>query len=264
MKCLAGAVMYSKKVHALATEYGYWMLEWCDVVIGVALVEKHGFGQKRLQSFYDETRRGLSGMIGKYVPDRMFVDKWRGRVKGDCAERIIDGADTVIEVVAKRLAEIGIERDKLDSLEPKDNFNSKKRNEILCHAARQAWYEANGRRAVTLYVAYLLFYMNEQYGFGQKRLNELADSVIPLISGYLTDFFRGNIKIDNEMKKTLDGLHEKLAVHGIEFEEIPDEDRVNIQRKSVDDPITLCSAGEMSKYNDIMQEVKKQNMRRYI
>lgn len=226
MKCLAAAVMYSKKETALSTEYGMWLLEWCDTVIGVALAEKHGFGFKRLQEFYDDTRRGLSETVGNYTPERIFVNTCR-----------------------------------LNELIPIDNFDGKRRNEILCHAARKAWYELNGKRAILLYISYLMIYMNERHGFGKGRLNALMDEVNPKISRYLCDFLRGSISVDNEMKAEFERMHCRLASRGIEFEEMPNKDTVQVRRKTSESVIPMCSSKELYKFDEIMKEVKKQNPR---
>lgn len=263
MKCMANAVMYQRRENRLSTEYGYWMLEWCDTVIGVTLAENHGFGLKRLQQFYDETRNGLSDKMASYMPERIFVDKGRGREKGDIADRMNDGVDTTLDVITKELAYIGVDRTRLDELEPEKEFSGKTRRDILTHAARVGWYESNGRRAIKLYVAYLMTYMNERHGFGKKRLNELLDSVNPMIQKYLTDFLKGNYKLDNEMKAELDRMHDRLAIRGLEFEEMPEEDTVRVRSKSTESTPPICALNELDKYNEIMTEVKKQNMRRY-
>ena len=263
MKCLAAAVMYSKKETALSTEYGMWLLEWCDTVIGVALAEKHGFGFKRLQEFYDDTRRGLSETVGNYTPERIFVNKGRGREKGDSAYIMNDDVDTTVSVVLRQLGDIGLDTCRLDELIPIDNFDGKRRNEILCHAARKAWYELNGKRAILLYISYLMIYMNERHGFGKGRLNALMDEVNPKISRYLCNFLRGNISVDNEMKAELERMHCRLASRGIEFEEMPNEDTVQVRRKTSESVILMCSSKELYKFDEIMKEVKKQNLRRY-
>lgn len=65
MRCAAAAVAYSRRENRLMEEYGMWMLEWTDTVFGVTLREEYGFGHKRLQRFYDESRGGLTEMSGR-------------------------------------------------------------------------------------------------------------------------------------------------------------------------------------------------------
>lgn len=263
MKCLANAVVYQQRENRLSVEYGFWMLEWCDTVIGVTLVQKHGFGQKRLQQFYDETRDGLADKMASYMPERIFVDKGRGRQKGDKIDRMNDGVDTTLDVIERELEYHEITAEQLAALEPTDNFKGKTRRDILTHAARKAWYEANGQRAVRLYVGYLLLYMNERHGFGKKRLHELMNDIAPLISRYLSDFLMSDYKKDVAMKAELERMHDILESRGLEFETMPEENTVQVRRASTNNAMPMCSANEISKFNDIMQEVKKQNMRRY-
>ena len=84
-----------------------WLLEYVDVAFGVTLAESCGFREKRLQRFYDGNRNGLCEMVNANMPTAMFVDKGKGRRKGDSSDLIDDGVDTTEYMIKRELRNIG-------------------------------------------------------------------------------------------------------------------------------------------------------------
>lgn len=66
------------------------------------------------------------------------------------------------------------------------------------------------------------------------------------------------------MKKQLDELHTVLELHGIEMVEMPDEDSVMIRAGASDKPVKAAAVGSIADFDEIMQDVHKQNMRRIL
>ena len=66
------------------------------------------------------------------------------------------------------------------------------------------------------------------------------------------------------MKKQLDELHAVLELHGIEMVEMPDEDSVMIRAGASDKPVKAAAVGGIADFDEIMQDVHKQNMRRIL
>lgn len=266
MKCHAKQQLYSTLENRLSREYGMWMLEWIDTVFGVKLVEDKGFGYKRLQRFFDDTREGLCGKVETYTPERMFESGDRGRRRADDNARLNDGIDTTLDTIVRQLEAVGITEEQLDSkLAVTDTFNSKPhtRAEIAAHSARLAWYELNGKRAVKMYIGYILVYMHDIHGYGKQRLTALLESVSEPITGYMDNFLTANLRVDQSMKSELERLHGILAEHGIEFEEMPEEDTVMI-RNSTNQTPDICANNSMAEFDKIMQDVKKSNFRRIV
>lgn len=269
MKCYAAAVIYSKKENRLMTEYGMWMLEWCDTVIGVALHDEFGFGGKRLQRFYDNSRHTLTSMVTDYTPERMFEDNGKGRVKADERARITDGIETAQSVIDRELRAFGLADWQCKQLVPEDAFDEAKifrerKARVLSHAARKAWYEVNGRRTLKMYVGSILLYLHSESGFGINRAEKLYARIAPQIRGYIADFLMADMRIDQQMKKQLDNMHAILQEKGIEMVEMPDEDTVMIRAGAQAKPIQAASIENIAEYNKIMQDVKKANMRRVL
>lgn len=266
MKCHAKQQLYSTLENRLSREYGMWMFEWTDTVFGVKLVEDKGFGYKRLQRFFDDTREGLCGKVEAYTPERMFESSNRGRRKADSNALLNDGIDTTLDAIVRQLEAIGVAEELLDTkLAVVDTFSSKPhtRAETATHSARLAWYELNGKRAIKIYISYILLYMHDTHGYGEQRLTALLDSVSELITGYMANFLTANLTTDHAMKKELERLHGILAEHGIEFEEMPEEDTVMIRKSTSQTPV-ICANNSMAEFDSIMREVKKSNFRRIV
>ena len=265
MKCLAAQAAYQRKEKQLTTEYGMWLLEWCDTVFGVVLAKEYGFGQTRLQRLYDNNRTRIVKEVSDNIPDRMFVDDGKGRRRADENARLNDGVDNADYRAQQQLKLSGLKDWQFEEIEPEDKFGQiqhHKRNEILSHAARKAWYEMNGKRAIRVYVAHNLLYMRDEYKYGVERLNRLYELVAPYIKHYLERFLLGDIREDDKMRKELDEMHEKLVNRGIELEEVMPEDAVKVKRAGAE-TVQITSNNEISDYNKIMQEVKKQNLAKY-
>lgn len=268
MKCLAKKTQYQKAENALTTEYGMWLLEYVDVVFGVTLAENCGFREKRLQRFYDGNRNGLTEMVNDNMPTTMFVDKGKGRRKGDERARLTDGIETTQTVLDRELRAIGFADYELTALVPEDRFDAAKiyRDKKLrtaAHSARLAWYTVNGKRALKIYVASTLLYLRDEYKLGAGRLEKLYNIIAPKIRGYLESFLIADLAEDRRMKKQLDELHAVLERHGIEMVEMPDEDSVMIRAGASDKPVT-AAVGGIADFDEIMQDVHKQNMRRIL
>lgn len=173
MKCLAKKTQYQKAENALTTEYGMWLLEYVDVAFGVTLAENYGFREKRLQRFYDGNRNGLCEMVNANMPTAMFVDKGKGRRKGDSSDLIDDGVDTTEYMIKRELRNIGFSDCDFEALSPENRYNESERHtqlDVMSHNVRTAWYEANARRAVRLYAAYTLLYMHDTYNLRRGEI----------------------------------------------------------------------------------------------
>lgn len=234
MKCLAKKTQYQKAENALTTEYGMWLLEYVDVAFGVTLAENYGFREKRLQRFYDGNRNGFCEMVNANMPTAMFVDKGKGRRKGDSSDLIDDGVDTTEYMIKRELRNIGFSDCDFEALSPDNKYNENAHHtqlEIMSHNVRTAWYEANARRAVRLYAAYTLMYMHDTYNYGAERLNRLYALVAPQIKSYVERFLIGSRRVDRELHKELDEMHGKLEKCGLHLEEVVKEDVVTVSRK---------------------------------
>lgn len=259
MKCLAKKTQYQKAENALTTEYGMWLLEYVDVAFGVTLAENYGFREKRLQRFYDGNRNGLTEMVCANMPTAMFVDKGKGRRKGDSYDLIDDGVDTTEYMIKRELRNIGFSDCDFEALSPDNKYNENAHRtqlDIMSHNVRTAWYEANARRAVRLYAAYTLNYMHDTYNYGAERLNRLYALVAPQIKSYIERFLIGNRRVDKELHEELDEMHGKLEKCGLHLEEVVKEDTVTVRRKeppkeSKNPPIHL----DIGEYEKIMKEV---------
>jgi hypothetical protein len=248
MRCAAAAVAYSRRENRLMEEYGMWMLEWTDTVFGVTLREEYGFGHKRLQRFFDESRGGLTEMVADYTPERVYEDNGKGRRKGDERARLTDGIETTQTVLDRELRAIGFTDWELVALVPEDRFDAAKiyRDKKLrtaAHSARLAWYTVNGKRALKIYVASTLLYLRDEYKLGAGRLERLYNIIAPKIRGYLESFLIADLAEDVRMKKQLDELHAVLELHGIEMVEMPDEDSVMIRAGASDKPVKAAAVG---------------------
>lgn len=269
MRCAASAVAYSRRENRLMEEYGMWMLEWTDTVFGVTLREEYGFGHKRLQRFFDESRGGLTEMVADYTPERVYEDNGKGRRKGDERARLTDGIETTQTVLDRELRAIGFADWELVALVPEDRFDAAKiyRDKKLrtaAHSARLAWYTVNGKRALKIYVASTLLYLRDEYKLGAGRLERLYNIIAPRIRGYLESFLVADLAEDRRMKKQLNELHAVLELHGIEMVEMPDEDSVMIRAGASDKPVKAAAVGGIADFDEIMQDVHKQNMRRIL
>lgn len=264
MKCAAGDMIYAQKESAVSYEYGMWMLEWVDTVFGIALGELFGFRMKRLQKFYDGSRNGLSDDVGRYTTDNMRIKRRSGWKSATETERLDDGIDTTMIVMERDLAGFGIDSELLDALDPPDPLADAvfiPYNRRAIHGARSAWYEANGRRAVRLYTAYTLLYFHDEYGFGSARLKKILLAITPEIRYYVNTFLKSRMERDNEIRAEFTRKQARLAEFGIEFVELPDENKVDVVKSGSaikNSAIsTLSGSREMSQYNEIMEQVKK-------
>lgn len=261
MKCLVKKIQYQKAENALTTEYGMWLLEYVDVAFGVTLAENYGFREKRLQRFYDGNRNGLCEMVNANMPTAMFVDKGKGRRKGDSSDLIDDGVDTTEYMIKRELRNIGFSDCDFEALSPENRYNESERHtqlDVMSHNVRTAWYEANARRAVRLYAAYTLMYMHDTYNYGAERLNRLYALVAPQIKSYVERFLIGSRRVDRELHKELDEMHGKLEKCGLHLEEVVKEDAVAVSRKEPpkepkNPPINL----DIGEYEKIMKEVAR-------
>lgn len=271
MRCLAAEVAYSQKERRLMTEYGMWMLEWCDTVVGVALIREYGFGLTRLQRFFDESRGGITEMVERYTPEYMAENGKRGWHKADASARLTDGINTMLSVIERELRTLGFADWRLESIEAADKFDEQRhyRNRQameLTHAARKAWYEINGRRAIRIYFGAILLYMHDEHGYGAKRLGKLYAETAPLIREYIERFLLSDIRADKEMQCELAAMHEILTDKGIELVEMPGEDTVTVRQgtEAEDTAVSATAQETIAQYDKIMREVQKSNHRRIL
>lgn len=261
MKCLVKKTQYQKAENALTTEYGMWLLEYVDVAFGVTLAENYGFREKRLQRFYDGNRNGLTAMVNDNMPTAIYVNKGKGRRKGDSADLIDDGVDTTEYMIKRELSHIGFSDCDFDALSPENKCNENAHHtqlEVMSHNVRTAWYEANARRAVRLYTAYTLIYMHDTYNYGAERLDRLYALVAPQIKNYIERFLMGNRRIDKDLYKELDEMHEKLEKCGLHLEEVAKGDAVAVNRKEPPkEPKNPFIPLDMGEYEKIMKEVAR-------
>ena len=253
------------------TEYGMWMLEWCDTVVGVTLIRDYKFGLTRLQRFFDESRGGITEMVNKYTPDYMAGRGNKGWQIADLNTRITDGVNTTMTVVERELRELGFADWRLETIEAADKFDEQRhyRNRQameLTHAARKAWYEINGRRAIRIYFGATLLYMHHEHGFGAARLAKLYAETAPLIREYIERFLLSDIRADKEMQCELASMHEVLTGKGIELVEMPGEDTVTVRQgtKAEDAAVSATAQETIAQYDKIMREVQKSNHRRIL
>lgn len=265
MRSAAEDLVYRDKEYALAYEYGTWALEWVDVVLGLKLAELFGFGIKRLQRFFDGSRVGVVGDVERYTSDGMRVKGRRGWQKADEAARLSEGIEVTVDALERELAGYGIDAGMLDMLDPPDPLEGAAflwQKQKLLHAARRAWYDANGRRAIRLYIAYTLLWMRDEHGFGEVRLKRLYTAIVPEIRWFVDVFLQSKVERDNEMKRRLEAMQDRLAELGIEFIQHPEDDAVEV-RSARDGTksggaVSVLGAGQgLDGYNKIMDEVKK-------
>lgn len=261
MKCWAKEASYRRVESALTTEYGMWLLEYVDVAFGVTLAENYGFREKRLQRFYDGNRNGLTEMVSDNMPTAMYVDKGKGRRKGDDYDLIDDGVATTEYMIKRELRNIGFSDCDFDALSPENKYNENAHHtqlDIMSHNVRTAWYEASARRAVRLYTAYTLIYMHDTYNYGAERLNRLYALVAPQIKDYIERFLIGNRRVDRDLHKELDEMHDKLEKCGLHLEELVKEDTVSVNRKEPQkEPKNPPIPIDIGEYEKIMKEVAR-------
>ena len=262
MRCRAKAVALEQKEKRIATEYGTLILEWIDSVFGVTLSrEPFRWGQKRLQAFFDGGRQEIAAEVERYTPDRMTV-KDRGYRDALEWERLIDGVDTALMRMKRELEYIGFEDAELTALKAEDKFAEKWREtRAILHAARAAWYTANGERATYIYVAGILLWLHDNCGFGASRLGMVYSKAAPAIRAYTERFLLASFDEDNRMLKDLDALHAVLEERGIELVEMPENDRVRIRPKTETGTENIVKA-EAADFKRILEETKKSRLAR--
>lgn len=265
MKCKARQAYWDKAEKRIAREYGFLMLEWIDSVFGVTLSrDPFKWGQKRLQAFYDGGRHEIVTEVEKYTPERMTV-KDMGYRDAHEWERVAEGIDTTLERMRKELEYIGFEDAELSALKAEDKFAEKWREtRAILHAARAAWYTANGERATYIYVAGTLLWLHDHCGFGASRLGMVYDKAAPAIRSYTERFLLSSFDEDKRMAKDLDALHAMLEERGIELEELKEEDAVSVKPKTetVTADIPTSYTAETAEFERILEETKKSRLAR--
>ena len=267
MKCLSKQAHWANRENALMTEYGMWMLEYIDSLLGVLLIRSHGFGMRRLLALFNDGRRDLMETVAHYTPDKMLVrDKWRGWMRADESGLLTDGIETSLFVMTRELREIGFCDPEFARLEITDRFGETWhiKAETAAHSARLAWWRVNGERAIKIYLAAMMLYLHDTHGFGAVRLGRLYDSAISAIVRYIENFLLARRTVDRRMMdEELAGLHAELEAHGIVLVEAHSEDAVILRRDTDSaDATATCAVHEIGDFDAVLREVKRVDFRK--
>lgn len=234
MKCKAAEVLHDRREQACGAEYGLIFLEFIDCMVSEQMMVQYGWRQKRLQWLYDTERHFISDYIGRYAADGGRVkDAHQGYRDKTGEELMTEAVETAQERVDRELAAIGFGYDPAE-LVPSGWKNGWKRQSQSKAALRMMWYATNGGRAARMYLSSLMQMLHDDKGFGAVRLRRIFDPVAAEIRWYVEKFFVGTDACDLEIKKRIEGVHERLEECGLELVQVPASDAVRVRKKEAE------------------------------